>query len=1140
MRVRIRVLCAAASVLALSGLGVSLLSSSASAQSSAVNQRVIVVFKNQGGAQTQGRRGLSVRAHSFRGIQGTVLTQLRSTRARNVKTYSVINAVSATVSASERASLKSNSAVKEVIPDQFIHLTPPAGELAAPNAAPGGSGGAAGSVCTGTKRNPQLEPEALGLMHAASDTSSQTAQGLGVTGAGVKVGFIADGLDTNNQDFIRPDGSHVFVDYKDFTGEGTGVPTGGEEAFGDASSIAAQGRFPYNVAGYGPHAVSSPCWIRVQGVAPGASLVGLDVFGAEDGGFNSTFLNAINYAVTVAHVNVLNESLGNNFYPDDQASLDVIKQANDAAVAAGVTVTASSGDAGSTSTIGTPATDPNVISTGATTSYRIDLQTGYGGAQFPGVTGYLSNDISSFSSGGYEQNGRTIDVVGPGELGWALCSTDTKMYGECTSYAGKPTPVIPFGGTSQSAPLTAGEAALVDQAYEKTHGTYPSPAVVKQIITGTADDINAPADQQGAGLDDAYKAVRAAESYKAAGTSPTPQGANLLKSSTQLNATDVPGTPETLTDTVTNTGATSQTVSVSSRTLGPYTPVASTTVTLNDASSPKTTDWAGTPSNYAPVTFNVAPGQDRLDASAAFQNYDALMPADPNLFARVRITLVDPNGKLAAYSVPQGDGNYGDVQVTDPAPGQWTAYIWSRTGADGGTQNPVVFGAGTATYQSFGTPSPTSLTLAPGQSAPVTLSVAMPATPGDSSGSLVFTGSSGAAFGRQTTVPVTLRSEIPTGPKPYLFPQTLTGGNGRGAVSGQAFYYQIPIGANTPELNASVQLADNPNNPFQAELIDPNGVAESTTSNVSINANNNTKNDALGAQLHALNPAAGTWTLAVAYLPTVSGTALTEPFTVSTNEAAVPASATGLPTSAATTLPAGQAQTVGVQVTNNGTSPESYFVDGRLPTTTPLKLVAQDANNGVTKVPLSVTSNLPAYLVPTDTTAFSQTASTNGATPIEFDSNQGQGDPDIESTAGTTATSSFAANPVTPGLWGIAPDVTGAYAGGSYGGLPPAPSERVKTAMSVTTAAFDPTVSSPTGDLWTAATNPAALQSLSPVIVGPNETKTIPVTITPTGASGTQVTGTLYVDDYSDALLGQFYEPTGSQVAAIPYSYTIK
>ncbi len=193
----------------------------------------------------------------------------------------------------------------------------------------------------------QLNPQALETIHADSDQSgAQTARSLGFTGAGVTVGFIADGLDINNPDFIRANGQHVFVDYKDFSGEGTNVPTGGEEAFGDASSIAAQGREVYNVAGYGPHAVTGACNIRVEGVAPGASLVGLDIFGAEDAGYNSSFLQAIDYAVATDHVNVLNESLGNNYYPDDEASLDAIKQANDNAVAAGTTVVVSSGDAG--------------------------------------------------------------------------------------------------------------------------------------------------------------------------------------------------------------------------------------------------------------------------------------------------------------------------------------------------------------------------------------------------------------------------------------------------------------------------------------------------------------------------------------------------------------------------------------------------------------------------------------------------------------------------------------------------------------------------------------------------------------------------------------------------------------------------
>ena len=48
------------------------------------------------------------------------------------------------------------------------------------------------------------------------------------------------------------------------------------------------------------------------------------------------------------------------------------------------------------------------------------------------------------------------------------------------------------------------------------------------------------------------------------------------------------------------------------------------------------------------------------------------------------------------------------------------------------------------------------------------------------------------------------------------------------------------------------------------------------------------------------------------------------------------------------------------------------------------------------------------------------------------------------------------------------------------------------------------------------------------------------MTIKPAGSSGTAVSGTLYVDDYSNVLFANFFDPIGDQVAAIPYSYTIK
>ena len=791
-------------------------------------------------------------------------------------------------------------------------------------------------------------------------------------------------------------------------------------------------------------------------------------------------------------------------------------------MAAGTTVTVSSGDAGVTSTIGTPSTDPNVLSARATTTYRVDLQDGYGGAQFPGVTGYLNNDISSFSSGGFEQSGRTVDVVAPGELNWSLCSTDTAKYFDRVSYGGKPTPVIPFGGTSESAPLTAGVAALVIQAYEKTHGgAVPSPQVVKQIIVSTTDDIGSPADQQGAGLIDAYKAVQAAESYKAPASVPAPAGDTLLASATQLNTIGAPGTPETLTDTITNNGASRQTISVSARALGAYRTIKTAKVTLSDTTSPQTTDWTGTAANYEPITFTVPPDQNRLSASIAFQNAS---PTD--LHARVRLTLVDPAGHLTAYSVPQGDGNYGNVQVTNPDPGTWTAYVWSRVSSQGGTTGPVVFGASVATYVRFGRVSPATLTLDPGQSSPVTLHVVTPPRPGDASGAILLSSDSGPAFSRQSTIPVTLRSLIPNGPT--SFTGTLTGGNGRSFITGQTFYYQFDLAAARPELNVAVKLANNPDNPFSAFLVSPTGEAIAFASNDLFNGT--TETPEIGAQLHVLAPAQGAWTLIIAFIPAVSGTALSEPFTVSANENAISASSGGLPDSPSVQLAAGQPVTYDVTITNHGPAPEAFFTDARLPTMKTLKLAA--LTGATTTVPLNFSEPIPLYLVPSHTTAFAETASTTGTTPIQFDSASPAGDPDIGSTVGSSVSATFVADPITPGLWDIAPTVAGAF--GAAGAQP----ESVTTSMTTTSNAFDPTIKAPTGDLWLTSTHPKA--RFAPTVINPGQTATIPVTITPKGTPGTHVSGTLYVDDSNNILFQNFLAPNGDDVVALPYAYTIK
>ena len=101
---------------------------------------------------------------------------------------------------------------------------------------------------------------------------------------------------------------------------------------------------------------------------------------------------------------MLNESFGGNPFPD--TSTDPITLADNAAVAAGVTVVTSSGDAGINGTVGSPGSaDDGIITVGGTTMFRSYLQTTSAGIQLSNGT-YVGNNISGLSSGGTTTKGR--------------------------------------------------------------------------------------------------------------------------------------------------------------------------------------------------------------------------------------------------------------------------------------------------------------------------------------------------------------------------------------------------------------------------------------------------------------------------------------------------------------------------------------------------------------------------------------------------------------------------------------------------------------------------------------------------------------------------------------------------------------
>jgi hypothetical protein len=1104
--------------------------------SGVATRNVIVILRDQRPDVPAVRGVRAARAAALAASQGPIVSHLQGSRATRIRNFALINAVAATVSEAEAQQLAAHPLVQAVVPEATIKLqrrselnlartttsSSNGSRLAAAGAAE--AGGASGLCNT-------LEPEALQLLHAASlNSSTPQAQnvidgnGQRVTGKGVKVAFIADGLDPTVPGFVRPDGSSVFIDYQDFSGDPAGTPTSGAEAFGDASSIAAQDMpsgtpLLYDISQFVDTALgtlpSSPCNIRIRGMAPGASLVGLKVFSALAITTNTALVQAIEYAVVHDDVDVINESFGGNPFPDTLD--DPVSLANRAAVEGGVTVVVSTGDAGTNGTLGSSSTDPWVIAAGASTQLRLYTQIGYGASYFA-TRGWLSNNISALSSGGFSQSGpRVPDVVAPGDLGWALCSTNPALYFGCgfSFGAGAPPPIELFGGTSESSPLTAGTAALVIQAYRSTHhGADPTPALVKQIIMSTATDLGAPPSEQGAGLVNALAAVNAALSVADQNGQPKGTGASVLNNPTSASIVDHPNASETVSVAVTNTGSATQHLQPALQALGAPIAGATVTVQLDPTTAPIFPSQAGFPRGYVLQHFHVPEGAQHLDAAIAWQAPFTNAPVTANF------GLIDPSGRDAAYSLPQGAGQaYGHVDVVNPAAGTWTAVIWTSDVTQTYT-GPVQFSWSAERYVQFGSVSPTSLDLAPGATSWITARFTMPAQPGDQGVAIRF-GRSEEGGVSHSDIPIALRTLIPIGPEGGSFGGTLTGGNGRGGAGPtQTFAFDVPHGINNMSL--ALQVSDSLYL-LEGLLIDPNGMQRSVGLNVDVFGNT-----ATAMQLNRANPTPGRWRFILLVDFFTSGNQTTLPFTaqISLNTAQV--TAAGMPNDPEIKLSASSAPVaVPITITNNSGLAQEYFADARLGGLTSLPFGAFPVC-GVT-----LPGGCWSVILPTQVHSVQFVAQSTA--PITMDAYNiagffvgGTGAPDLTARPiGPNTVEASLTEPEVPwGVWQMFPTLVGPF------GPAGAPTTSVTTSVQAKLAPFDAAVTADSGDLWSDVT--FGTNTANPLVLAPGQSGVIHVTITPDPTKvGTTVRGSLYIDTFNGT--AQY----GDEVYRIPYSYTI-
>jgi hypothetical protein len=843
----------------------------APAQDGAANGgAVIVVLKAQHPELNMRTQAVALKS-ATEADQAPVVAAIKADGGTNLVQVPEPSEVAATLPASAVASLQANPAVARIIPDPQVQVVP-----SNPLSQPPVAAQPAGRASSGTKcpfnpnpGQPLQEGEDNIDVHASNGTPGAPDEGNTIaTGKGVIVANEGMNQLAGNPNFIRADGTPVVLDAPDPTADHSN-----DEFYGDASSIAAQGTVVYQYAKALPAStlpIPANCTFVIRGDAPDASL--LDLSNTPFSG-DTQSVAQIQSGIAAAAANgadVISESFGTVYVPG--AVSQDFEATDDAAVAAGVTVVASAGDSGESGTMLAPAMDPNIISAAGTDSFRLI-------AMDDGYSKFASDNISALSSGGTAPTNRLPDLSAPSWYGGeAACAEGV---GGCPP--GNPTESM--RGTSESAPLIAGAAADVIQAYRDTHnGASPTPAMIKDILASTATDIHAPTDEGGAGLLNVYAAVRATQVMPGSTLRQGNDSASLVATPSQLDLQGNGGSVTSQQVSLFNTSRHPVTVNGTYRSIGHEFQIGQTVteaVSSPDPSLPVPHEGATAAST---IHFTVPKNLGRLDL-------DMIWP-DPTHGNRLYYQVFNPQGALVQESYDDGSlptatragtiPNIQHAEVSAPEAGKWTAKIlWGGVdqdlalpqGAPGTFTGNLQFRVSGQNWVTSPASKPMTIPAHASQSVP--LQVAFPAAPGDHPETVQFTTTSRDGNNDTTLLtsfPIARRTLIPSNGGNFQTLITSTVGRRQGGSVGQLETFKMNVPSGLTQLTVTFHAPDAAtDNLINYYLVAPDGTLVQKVSTP-----NTTGPDPGMQTLTATAPAAGLWEIDVELGLTVSGHEFTQ------------------------------------------------------------------------------------------------------------------------------------------------------------------------------------------------------------------------------------------------------------------------